>query len=146
MSSQLIIILGLTLATLLCAVVTVLLYRRSAKQWYWFVSALIGGAIAFVPLYQGLLGFSGISQQPALILSLVLAALIYGVAILLYRRSGASTKEWYVFIGAVIAVLLFFALLGFFVGAASTSGAPWVAYVGSLITLEWSLWRRARTR
>jgi len=50
MNSQLVIILGLTLTTLLCAVVTLLLYRRSPEQWYWLMSALIGGAIAFLPL------------------------------------------------------------------------------------------------
>ena len=145
MSSQLIIILGLSLATLLCAVVTVLLYRRSAKQWYWFASALIGGAIAFLPLYQGLLGFFSISQQLASILSLVLATLIYAVAILLYRRSGVSTRQWYVFSGAGVAVLLFFALLNFFIGAHSIiTVLPWGAYVGSLFAL-WP-WLRSRTR
>src|SRR5215467_2570073 len=136
MSSQLFIILGLTLATLLCAVVTVLLYRQSAKHWYWFAGALLGGAIAFLPLYLGLLGFFGISQQLTSILSFVLATLIYAVALLLYRRSGVSTRQWYAFSGSGVAVLIFFAFLNFFVGDHSILKVlPWLAYVGSLFTL-----------
>ena len=143
MGSQLIIILGLALATLLCAVVTVLLYRRSARQWYWLASAFIGGAIAFEPLYQVLLGFFGITQQLTLIFSLVLGALIYTVAIFLYRRSGVSTRQWYAFSGGALAVLLFFALPDFFVDFhAGIRALPWGAYVGSLF----ALWQRSKTR
>ena len=137
MSFQLIIILGLTLVTLLCAVVTVFLYRRSPKKGYWFASALIGGIIAFLPLYQILLGFFGISQQLTLILSLGLGALIYAIAILLYRRSGVSTRQLYSFSGIVVACLLFLALFGFFVDAHLVIAvAPWAAYVGSLFALR----------
>ena len=100
------VLLGLVLATLLCAGVTLLLYRRSPKRRYWYASAAIGGIL----LCCDLLYFSAISQQLALILSFVLAVLISVVAILLYQRSGASTKEWYAYIGAGFAFLLFFGL------------------------------------
>ena len=154
MSLQPIIILCLTLTTLLvlCAVVTLLLYRRSPKRWYWLASAAIDGFIAYF-LYDGLLGFFGLSRPLALILSLVLAGLLYAVAILLYRRSGVvSTRQWYVLIGVFAAVLLIFALLfvllDFFVPGSSlglglVAGlAPLVAYQ-SIIS---ALGQRSRTR
>lgn len=151
MSLQLLVILGLILATLLllCAVVTLLLYRRSPKTWYWLASAFIGGAIAYL-LYDGLLSYSGLSRHLALILSLVLAGLLYAVALLLYRRSGVmSRKAWYVCIGVFVAILLFFTLVDFFVpgslglGPSPSPGlAPYVAY----LTLIFGWWQRSRTR
>ncbi len=152
MSLQPIIILCLTLTTLLvlCAVVTLLLYRRSPKRWYWLASAAIDGFIAYF-LYDGLLGFFGLSRPLALILSLVLAGLLYAVAILLYRRSGVvSTRQWYVLIGVFAAVLLIFALLDFFVPGSSLGLglvpglAPLVAYLSFIPAL--ASWQRSRTR
>jgi hypothetical protein len=152
MSLHLTLILGLVLATLLCAVVTLLLYRRSPKTWYWLASATIGGFIAYL-LYDGLLSFSGISQQLALIPSLVLAALLYALYPLLYHRIGIrtftiqkpmSTKGWYAYIGTVVAILLFFGLLGFFGLRTETTvvAAAYGTNVGSL----WVWWWRSRTR
>src|SRR2546425_5110581 len=77
------VLLSLTLASLLwplCAGITLLLYRRSPKRWYWVASAVIGGMIAYV-LYDGLLGFSGLNPQLSIIFSVVLGALLFAVAI-----------------------------------------------------------------
>jgi hypothetical protein len=146
MSLQLFVILGLSLATLLCAVVTVYLYRRSPKAWYWYASANLGAAIAPL-LYQPLLGFFGISLQFSLILSLVLGGLLFAVAALLYRRSGVSTKAWYAYIGALVALLLFFTLLDFFVpGSWGLGMSPWPALFAGSISIIGVLWRRSRTR
>jgi len=144
MSLQLLVILGLILATLLvlCAVVTLLLYRRSPKTWYWPATAIIGGVIAYL-LYDSLLIYSGLSRRLAIILSLVLAGLLYAVTLLLYRRSGVmSTKAWYVYIGVFVALLLFFALIDFFVPGSSPGVAPLVAFVSFIP----ALWQRSRTR
>lgn len=143
MSLQLFVILGLSLATLLCAVVTVYFYRRSPKAWYWFASADLGVVFASL-LYQTLLGFSGISLQFSLILSLVLAGLLFAVAALLYRRSGVSTKAWYAYIGALVALLLFIAFLDFL--APGSWGSPWLAPFVASLSIFNVLWRRSRTR
>jgi hypothetical protein len=50
--------------------------------------------------------------QPILIVGLVLAALLYAVAMLLYRRRGMSTQRWYTTIGTAIVTLIVFAVLG----------------------------------
>jgi uncharacterized membrane protein len=52
--------------------------------------------------------------QPILIIGLVLAALLYTITIVLYRRKGMQTKAWYGTIGGTIFGLLLFALLGLF--------------------------------
>ena len=137
--------LGLILATLLCAVITLFLYRRSPRTWYWFASAVIGGIIAYV-LYSELLRSSGISQQFALILSLVLAALLYAVSIFLYRRSGISTKTWYATIGTAIAILLFFAFVGFFLPGFLGLLMPQFVTYAAYWNIIFTLWQRSRTR
>jgi asparagine N-glycosylation enzyme membrane subunit Stt3 len=140
MSRPLVVILATLL--LLCAVVTVILYRRSPQTWYWYASAVMGVVIAAL-LYDGLLGFSGISQPLSLILSLVLAGLLLAVAALLYRRSGVSTKAWYGYLAVVGALLLFLGLLEFFAPGSTWSGLA--LFVGSLSIIS-VLWRRTRTR
>jgi len=42
------------------------------------------------------------SLQPVLIIGLVLAALLYAVAALIYFRKGMRTKRWYALIGAAL--------------------------------------------
>ena len=154
MSPQLLALLGLALVTLLCAVLMLVLYRHSPKTWYWLATATIGGIIAYV-LYAELLHFSGISQQLALILSLVLAALLYAVYPLLIRRIGRSnfsittqkpisTKGWYIYIGTVVAILLFFGLLGFFDHPQETTVVA--AANGTIVGSLWVSWWRSRTR
>ncbi len=80
------------------------------------------------------------SIQPILIIGLVLAALLYAVAALLYRRKGMRRREWYITIGAFIAALLFFALLGFLgILSQSTTAivAPFVAILSLVPALRW---------
>jgi hypothetical protein len=81
------------------------------------------------------------SIQPILIIGLVVAALLYAVAALLYRRKGMSRREWYVTIGAFIAALLTFALLGFF-GVLSQSTTAIVAPFVAALSLIPALRRR----
>ena len=50
------------------------------------------------------------SLQLILIIGLVLAALLYAVAALIYFRKGMRTKRWYTFIAAALSL----PLLGFF--------------------------------
>lgn len=68
MDPQLLSILGLALAILLCAIVALLVVRRSSLRERHQVSsaviATIGGGIAYV-LYAGLLGFFRPGQVPA---------------------------------------------------------------------------------
>lgn len=145
------VLLSLTLASLLwplCAVVTLLLYRRSPKRWYWLASAIIGGIIAYV-LYDDLLGFSGIIQQLAIIFSVVLGALLFAgaiTALLLYHNRGMSMmkKGGLAIIGTVVAVLLFLGLLGLgvVVGIAAMREAPELAYT----FIIFGLWQHSRTR
>ncbi len=80
------------------------------------------------------------SIQPILIIGLVLAALLYAVAVLLYRRKGMSGRKWYATIGACIVALLFFALLGFFgILSQITTAiiAPFVAVLSLVPALRW---------
>jgi hypothetical protein len=52
--------------------------------------------------------------QPILIIGLILAALLDAVAALFYRRKGMKRGQWYATIGAFVAFLLGYALIGFF--------------------------------
>jgi len=78
--------------------------------------------------------------QPILIIGLVLAALLYAVAALIYRRKGLGTKSWYALIGASIAVLLGFALVGYFGFLSQATAATVVTTVAALnivFALQW---------
>lgn len=78
--------------------------------------------------------------HPTLIVGLVLAALLYAVAMLLYRRRGMSTQRWYTTIGTAIVTLIVFALLGsiFPVYGAVTLAA--LAIIAGAVTLGFA-WR-----
>ncbi len=79
--------------------------------------------------------------QPILIFGLVLAALLYAVAALIYRRKGLRTKNWYSLIGASIAVLLGFVLVGSF-GVLSHVTAATVATLVAALNIVFALqWR-----
>jgi uncharacterized membrane protein YhaH (DUF805 family) len=65
-------------------------------------------------LLGGLNRVNGIHLQPVLtVLLLVLLALLYAVALLIYRRRGMSTKRWYTLLGIFSVVLLLLVLEGF---------------------------------
>jgi ABC-type iron transport system FetAB permease component len=85
--------------------------------------------------------------QPILIVGLVVAALLYVVAMLLYRRRGMSTQRWYTTIGTAIVTLLVFALLGSIfpseVGAGTLAA---LAIIGAAVTLGFAWLRRPQTR
>ena len=50
----------------------------------------------------------------SLIVGLVLTALLYAVALILWRRKGLRTMRWYITAGICIVVLIGWALIGFF--------------------------------
>jgi hypothetical protein len=84
---------------------------------------------------------------PILIVGLVLAALLYAVAMLLYRRRGMSTQRWYTTIGTAIVTLLVFALLGsIFPSAVGAGTLAALAIIGAAITLGFAWLRRPQTR
>jgi len=81
------------------------------------------------------------SLQPVLIFGLVLAALLYAVAALIYRRKGITTRKWYATLGAFMAVLLGFALVGFF-GVLSQGTVATIAAITAALSLVFALqWR-----
>ena len=84
------------------------------------------------------------SLQPILIIGLVLAALLYAVAALIYRRKGMRTKSWYTIIGTCIAVLLGFALVGFF-GVLSPGTAATLTSIVAALNIATALQWRPQT-
>jgi hypothetical protein len=78
------------------------------------------------------------SLQPVLIAGLVLAALLYAVAALIYRRKGLTTTRWYTTLGGSLAVLLGFALVGCF-GVLSQVTAATIAVITSALNLVFAL-------
>ena len=86
-------------------------------------------------------GGNVMSLQSILIIGLVLAALLYAVAALIYRGKGMKTKRWYAFIGACIAVLLGFALAGFFGVLSQGTDAAVATLVAALAFVSALQWR-----
>lgn len=83
--------------------------------------------------------------QPILIFGLVLAALLYAVAMLLYRRK-MSTKRWYTTIGTAIVTLLVFALLGsIFPDQAGPGTVAALAIISGVVTIGFAWLRRPQT-
>jgi amino acid transporter len=84
--------------------------------------------------------------HPILIVGLVLAALLYAVAMLLYRRRGMSTQRWYTTIGTAIVTLLVFALLGSIFPEYGAGTLAALAVITGVVTLGFA-WRwHPRTR
>ena len=85
-------------------------------------------------------GDKSMHLQPILIIGLVLAALLYASAAVIYRRKGLRTKSWYALLGACSAALLGFALLGllgFFSQATAATVATMVAAFAIVFALQW---------
>jgi amino acid transporter len=83
---------------------------------------------------------------PILIVGLVLAALLYAVAMLLYRRRGMSTQRWYTTIGTAVVTLVVFALLGSIFPEYGAATLAALAIIAGAVTLFFA-WRwHPRTR
>ncbi len=82
-------------------------------------------------------------QHVLIVLILVLAALLFAAALLIYRRKGLSTKGWYTFLGIYIVVLLAYALESFFFGGSHHQGigVTDVMLVGCGVLFVSSAWR-----
>jgi hypothetical protein len=78
--------------------------------------------------------------QPILIFGLVLAALLYAIAMLLYRRRGMSTQRWYTTIGTAIVTLIVFAVLGSIFPEYGAGILAALAIIAGAITLGFA-WR-----
>jgi len=125
------------LTVMVCAVYSLYLYRQDAKQWHWYISALIGGAVAYIMCVLFAHVFA-LSPQLALTLGLVLAALLYALTLFLYARKGRSMKEGFMVVGVGIAVLVVFAFFGNFLHQEATFGfsAAYGAYIGVLAAVR----------
>ena len=84
--------------------------------------------------------------QPILIVGLVVAALLYAVAMLLYRRRGMSMQRWYTTIGTAIVTLLVFALLGSIFPEYGAATLAALAIISGAVTLGFAWLRRPQTR
>jgi hypothetical protein len=78
--------------------------------------------------------------QPILIFGLIGAALLYAVAMFLYRRNGMSTQRWYTTIGTAIVTLLVFALLGSIFAEYGAGILAALAIISGVVTLGFA-WR-----
>jgi len=108
------------------------------------VSVLLTSVLFYRPAILSESGGNVMSLQPILIIGLVLAALLYAVAALIYRRQGMRTKRWYAIIGTCIAVLLGFALVGFF-GVLSPGTAATVTSIVAALNIVTALQWRPQT-
>jgi uncharacterized membrane protein YfcA len=133
----LLLIIGLALTALICAVYSWHLYRQDAKQLHWYISAIIGGGLAYF-MCNLLTHLFSLSPQQVLILGLILAALLYALTIMLHARKGRSMKERYAVAGTGIATLVVFTLLGIFMHQEASNGllAAFVAYLGVLAAVR----------
>ncbi len=79
------------------------------------------------------------SLQPVLSIGLVLAALLYTVAALIYFRKGMRTKRWYALIGAALSI----PLCGFFGVLLSGQWAfATIAIIGGSVNIVYAMqWR-----
>ena len=83
------------------------------------------------------------SLHTILIIGLVLAALLYAVAALIYRRKGMRTMRWYTFIGGALLGLAFLGFLGVLLDAQWAFAT--IATIGGAVSIVFAVQWRSQT-